>query len=213
MNKIYTTIILSFFSLFVYANSIIYNKGDIGIDKSQNKTEANLINNQKGEKLTCNYTKSVRKKDKVKKKKYKVWVTLINQKDKIKGYLYTVNESSIVVSPSSEIVLDHLSSYSSKDTISIANISKIKLRRKGSIWKGYIIGTSIGIGTGIILAVAGEGDSFTVFAAAGMLGIMGSAIGVPIGNLSGTKNYNIGGNQNTFLTFQQELKACSLVGD
>ena len=96
----------------------------------------------------------------------------------------------------------------------IKNIKKIRLRKKGNVGKGYIIGTSIGIATGVLLGVsAADGDGFSTLAAAGMLGIVGSVVGTGVGSISGSKRYTIDGNQDTFLISRQELKTLSLVGE
>lgn len=220
-NTITVSIILTFFSVFGHANSNIPKERDTGINNSQKNLEAtlyidnpksvgNLISTHISENMVWADTTETSKERKVKRKKYKVWLTLINQPGKVEGYLYAVNDSSLVVSSTSEIMKDEVSATLS-NAIAIANISKIKLRRKGSLWKGYIIGTSIGIGTGIILGAAGGGEGTEILAAAGMLGIAGSIIGTPIGGISGTKKYNISGNQEIFLNYQQELKTFSLI--
>jgi len=122
------------------------------IDNSQNKMEENVIANLKSENTIWADTTEVKQKGKSKKKTYKAWVTLINQKDKVKGFLYAVNDSAIVVSSSSELLADEYSA-SLNNTIAVANIKKIRLRKKGNVGKGYIIGTSIGIVAGILLAL------------------------------------------------------------
>lgn len=210
-NKISTAIILTFFSVFGYAHSNISNEGNLNIDKSYEKVVNNLMYRLHSENAMWADTTEIAKKSKAKKKKYKVWVTLLNRTDKVKGFLYAVNDSSIVVSASSDLVTDQYTA-SLNNSIAIANIKKIRLRKKGNVGRGYIIGTSIGIVTGILLA-SGEGDGFTTFAVAGMMGIVGSVVGTGVGSLSGTKRYTIDGNQENFLTYRQELKTLSLVGE
>jgi hypothetical protein len=210
-NTINAAIILICFSVFGHAYANIPTEINKDIFNSQNKVEDNVIANLKSENTIWADTTEVKQKGKAKKKTYKAWVTLINQKDKVKGFLYAVNDSSIVVSSSSELLADEYSA-SLNNTIAVANIKKIRLRKKGNVGKGYIIGTSIGIVTGILLA-AGEEDGFTTLAAAGMLGIVGSVVGTGVGSISGTKRYTIDGNQETFLISQQELKTLSLVGE
>lgn len=221
-NTINAAIILTFFSVFGHAYSNIPNKRDSGIDGSLNMVEhnlnidnsksvGNLITKIKSDNMFWADTIENAKKDKKKRKRYKAQITLLDKSDIIKGYLYEVNDSSIVVSSTSELLTKEYAA-SMNNAIDIANISKIKLRRKGSIGKGYLIGTSVGIATGIILGASeGEGDGFTVFAAAGTLGIVGSVIGTTVGIISGSTKFNIGGNQNTFLRYQQKLKTMSLV--
>ena len=213
-----TAIMLIFFNVIGHAYSnVLMEKVTNG---SLNKIESNLIIDHskpidylnaalKSENMIWADTTEVKQKGKAKKKTYKAWVTLINQKDKVKGFLYAVNDSAIVVSSSSELLADQYSA-SLNNTIAVATIKKIRLRKKGNVGKGYIIGTSIGIVTGILLA-AGEDDGFTTLAAAGMLGIVGSAIGTGVGSISGTKRYTLDGYQDTFLIFKEELKTLSIV--
>ena len=210
-NKINTIIILTFFSVFGYAHSNISNEGNLNIDKSYDKVVNNLMYRLHSENTIWADTAEIAKNKRAKKKKYKAWVTLINRTDKVKGFLYAVNDSSIVVSASSDLVTDQYTA-SLNNSLAIANIKKIRLRKKGNIGRGYIIGTSIGIVAGILLA-SGEGDGFTTFAVAGMMGIVGSVVGTGVGGLSGTKRYTIDGNQEKFLKYRQELKTLSLVGE
>ena len=212
-NRINTVIILTFFSVFGYAHSNISKEGNLNIDKSCDTVVNNLIYGLHSENTMRADTAQIAKKGKAKKKKYKVWLTLINRTDKVKGFLYAVNDSAIVVSSSSDLVTDQYTA-SLNNSIAIANIKKIRLRKKGNIGKGYIIGTSIGIATGVLLGVsAADGDGFSTLAAAGMLGIVGSVVGTGVGSISGSKRYTIDGNQDTFLISRQELKTLSLVGE
>jgi hypothetical protein len=210
-NKVNAAIILICLSVFGHAYSHTPKEIASDINNSKNKVEGNSIAYLKSENKIRADTTEVKQKGKTKKKTYRAWITLLNQKDKVKGYLYAVNDSSLVVSSSSELLTDEFST-SLNNTIAIANIKKIRLRKKGNVGKGYIIGTSIGIVTGILLA-AGEEDGFTTLAAAGMLGIVGSVVGTGVGSISGSKRYTIDGNQDTFLISQQELKTLSLVGE
>jgi hypothetical protein len=147
-------------------------------------------------------------------KAYKVWVTLINPAIKVEGYLYDWNDSTIVVTSTKEHINDQSSQMISNRELLVSNISKIKLRKTRSIGKGYLIGTSIGVGTGIILGTIGaEGDGFAIFASAGMLGILGSIVGTTVGLISGSKTYNIGGSLDTYRMYKSKLKASSMVKD
>lgn len=200
-NSISTAIILICFSAFShsYANITAENIKDTDSFKNESRIYSD--------------TTEVAKKGKSKKKKYKASITLINQTEKIKGFLYKVNDSSVVVSSSSELLTEEFTA-SLNNAIDIANIKKIKLRKKGNVGKGYIIGTSIGIALGVVAGVSvADGDGFPILASAGMLGIVGSVVGTGIGSISGTKRYTIEGSQETFLLYQEELKTLSLVGE
>ena len=212
-NTVNAAIILVCFSVFGHAYANIPTEINKDIAKFHNTIEENVIANLKSANTISADTTEIAKKGKTKKKTYRAWVTLLNQNDKVKGYLYAVNDSSLVVSSSSELLTDEFST-SLNNTIAIKNIKKIRLRKKGNVGKGYIIGTSIGIATGVLLGVsAADGDGFSTLAAAGMLGIVGSVVGTGVGSISGSKRYTIDGNQDTFLISRQELKTLSLVGE
>ena len=93
----------------------------------------------------------------------------------------------------------------------VSNIEKIKLRKKGSVRNDYIIGTSMGIGTGIIIGLANQGTGFEVYAVAGTLGIVGSLLGTPIGAIAGTKRYQIQGSLDYYNVYKSKLKEASIV--
>jgi hypothetical protein len=145
-------------------------------------------------------------------KVHKVWITLINPSMKVEGYLYDCKDSSIVVSSIKEQLNDYSSQMIGNKEFLVSNIEKIKIRRKGSIGKGYLIGTGIGVGTGIALG-ATDGDGFVIFAVAGMLGIVGSVVGTTVGIITGQKNYVIHGNLAAYRIYASKLKASSIVID
>jgi hypothetical protein len=72
-------------------------------------------------------------------------ISLINN-TKIKGYLLETNDTSVVLAFS-----DRATPHAS---FPIGEIGKIKIRKNGSVRKGYLIGTGIGIGTGLGLGAA-----------------------------------------------------------
>ena len=131
----------------------------------------------------------------------------------MEGYLYECKDSSIVVTSTKEHINDQSSQMISNKELLVSNIAKIKLKKTRSTGKGYLIGTAIGVGTGIILgAIGGEGDAFTTFAVAGTLGIVGSIVGTTFGLLSG-KTYDIYGKLDTYRMYMSKLKASSIVHD
>ena len=145
---------------------------------------------------------------------HKVWVTLKNPSIKVEGYLYECKDSSIVVTSTKEHINDQSFQMISNKELLVSNITKIKLRKTKSIGKGYLIGTSIGVGTGIILgAIAADGDGWIIFAGGGMLGIVGSIVGTTVGLISGSKTYDIDGRFDTYLMYMSKLKASSMVND
>ena len=74
-------------------------------------------------------------------KSYKAWVTLINNKE-VKGVLYSANEDGLV-----------LRDKDLMDTIAIdaGTIEVIKLRSKGKVGRGALIGAASGLLAGAII--------------------------------------------------------------
>jgi len=187
-------------------------KSTLGADAYFNNIESsdNQYIGVKGEKRTPLNEKEIAGIYPATGKVYKVWITLINPSVKVEGYLYEVKDATIVVSSTMAAMDQYSSQMVNNSELQVTNIDKIKIRRKGSIGKGYLIGTSIGIGTGIILG-ATSGDGFTTFAVAGMLGIVGSIVGTATGSISGTKTYIIKGNLDTYHLYAPKLKKSSIV--
>jgi len=208
-------ILLTFFcATFGNAYSNIPNASIIGADNSLNKVEDNLISGGKSENTLSLHPKENLQDNIYTKKKYKAKITVGMGKKttKVVGYLYAVNDSSIVVSPSLESMTNQDTALLNI-TIARANIRAINLKKKGHTWRGYIIGTAIGIGVGVIAGVAvSEGEPFFGVAGGGIFGILGSLIGTPIGAASG-KYYQINGRAEYFLSLQPELKAMSWVDE
>jgi len=83
-----------------------------------------------------------------KNKVHKVWVSKVDNSKIIKGLLYEVNDESLKI----------IDNHSVEISIDASNIRLIKIRRKGKIGNGVLIGTSAGFATGLIIGVV-SGDS------------------------------------------------------
>jgi len=90
---------------------------------------------------------------KSKNKVYKVWVTKVDKSKIIKGLLYKANDDSLII----------IDKHSKKIRIAASKIEKIKIRRKGKIGNGVLIGALTGLVTGgLIGLVSGDEPDETV---------------------------------------------------
>ena len=98
---------------------------------------------------------------KIKPKIYKTWVSLNEEPFKIKGVLYELKDSSILVS-NSVIIKDYSTNKFETINLHMNSIETIKTRRKNRIGKGIWIGALSGfvIG-GTIGLISGDNDSST----------------------------------------------------
>jgi len=87
-------------------------------------------------------------KTKNKNKSYKVWVSNIDNSTIIKGILYEVDDESI------KVIIKH----SREITIDASSIETIKIRRKGKVGNGILIGALTGLATGGIIGVVSGDD-------------------------------------------------------
>jgi len=141
--------------------------------------------------LLC-YTTEIQAQRKNKKiKVYKAWVTMIDgsKPNRINGILYFADEDFIKVKYK-------ISGVYSVNAIDPRNIKKIKIRRKGKVGRGILIGAVTGIGVGAILGYS-EKDQFfhTKESNAAAYGVTLGLLGVPIGASisSGKKRFVING--------------------
>lgn len=144
---------------------------------------------------------------------YKAWVYYVDSPIKVKGYLYQVKDSSIVISgikprPTSTIHPNYL--YE----ISYEHIDVIKIRRNGRVGRGTLIGIGTGFLAGILIGYISGDDppsywiSMTArekaIEAAVPLAITGGIVGAIVG--LNKKKINISGNFENFKTRQIELR-------
>jgi len=145
---------------------------------------------------------------------YRIWVKSIGSNQHTQGYLYAVQDSSLLISqnlPSAGF--DELINVSE---IEASIIETIRIREKGKVGRGYLKGTFIAMGigaaAGLVLGVqAEEGTGFALAVmgiGAGLIGPIGSLIGLAVGSKSDI--YRINGKQNTFNNYKAFLKERSL---
>ena len=127
---------------------------------------------------------------------FRIWVSLKSDPYKIKGVLYEIKDSSILVS-NSAIKKDYSMGRFEVVEIQISNIKKIKIRRKGSmlngIWIGALSGFVVGVSIGLVEDAGGwaiYGGAFFAAIGVGVGGLLGLIkIGIPING--SMDNYNI----------------------
>jgi hypothetical protein len=78
---------------------------------------------------------------------YRTWVSLNSEPFKIKGVLYEIKDSSILVS-SSVVIHDYSTDRFEMVELHINNIETIKTRRNNNIVKGFLIGAITGFAVG-----------------------------------------------------------------
>ena len=92
-------------------------------------------------------------KSKNKNKAYKVWVSKVDKSKIIKGLLIDVNDESLKI----------IDKHSIEISIDASNIKTIKIRKKGKIGNGVLIGALTGLVTGgLIGLVSGDEPNKTV---------------------------------------------------
>ena len=85
---------------------------------------------------------------------YKVWISKMDSKQILKGYLYKLSEDSITLVRS--LVADRF--QYNYQTIEIENVKTIKLRKKGKIIKGLIAGGLTGFSVGGLIGLFSGDD-------------------------------------------------------
>ncbi len=129
----------------------------------------------------------------VKSRKYKTWVTRIDNSSSIKGYMSEVGDSSIIISNLKNI---------EKQRIYFNDIKIIKFRRKGEIGRGVLFGALTGFAVGGLIGLAsGDDKGYLINFTAGEKGLLaGTLLTIPgaiIGGLLGSIKIKIPINGNT----------------
>lgn len=148
-------------------------------------------------------------------KVYRTWVSLNNEPFKIKGVLYELKDSSILVS-SSLVIQDFRDLKLDVIDLKTHNIETIKIRRHKSIRKGAWIGVATGFVLGGIIGASLEEpcnqDDLCfnllpgMYASIGMAG--GAAIGAVIGSFKLTIPIN--GSINSYNSHKSKLREYSI---
>ncbi|HEY9170570.1 MAG TPA: hypothetical protein VIN72_13840 [Lutibacter sp.] len=145
-------------------------------------------------------------------KVHKVWISMVNSSQIIKGNLYAVDESAIKIIDNESFDLSNL------QLISPMQIEKIKIRRKGKVGKGVWIGGLTGLGIGVVsgLVSKDESDSWFGFSPeekAVINAIFLAPLGVGVGALIASKRevIIINGDVESYKRQMEILRSYSLV--
>lgn len=85
-----------------------------------------------------------------KKRLYKAWVKKTNRKTRLVGTLYQVEDNKLVIASRFKLNHYNLNQFDYQDVYA-HEIEKIKLRRKGELGRGVLIGVVSGLLTGAIV--------------------------------------------------------------
>jgi hypothetical protein len=128
---------------------------------------------------------------------YKIWVTLINQKE-VKGTLYSAHEDELVILGEDLAQLKFVP----------GNIRVIKLRRVGKGGRGAWIGALGGFAASTMICYASESGSgwedLCPFGGVVFGAPIGTLIGIGVG--SGREKYSINGNRDAFNSLLPKLQ-------
>ncbi|WP_242120517.1 hypothetical protein [Aestuariivivens sediminicola] len=137
---------------------------------------------------------------------YKVWITMLDGSEE-KGMLYSADEEFLKISKSN--TLDE----SNVTAIHAGTIDVIKIRRKGKVGKGALIGGLSGIGASVLIGATTDDDNFfTREESAAIAGIVLVPLGTGIGALTGTKRelIPVNGNLKNYLRWLTTIQSYSL---
>lgn len=145
---------------------------------------------------------------KIKPKIYKTWVSLNEEPFKIKGVLYELKDSSILVS-NSVIIKDYSTNRFETINLHMNSIETIKTRRNNGIGRGVWIGAVSGFVIGGLVGLVGFPDDPL---AAPFYCNIGAAAGTGIGALVGSFKVKIpiNGNINNYNKQKNKLRKYSL---
>jgi hypothetical protein len=89
---------------------------------------------------------------------YRTWIELSNSYKESTGLLYQVMDSSIIMTKSL-MRKTYNNNKVGKINIDYLQIESIKVRRKGRVGKGMLIGTAVGFGLGALIGSLSEDDT------------------------------------------------------
>lgn len=147
-------------------------------------------------------------------KVHKVWISMVNKAEIIKGNLYAVEENAIKIIDNESFDISNL------QIISPSQIEKIKIRRKGKVGKGVWIGGLTGLGIGVVSGLVSSDDSdewfgFSPEEKAVINGIILAPVGAGIAALIASKKevITINGNVEIYKSQIPILRSYSLMLD
>ena len=122
-----------------------------------------------------------------------------NEKFKIKGYLYEVKDSMVLVSSKNRTIQE----------IPVVKIEALSIRGRNKIGKGVGIGAGVGFAAGLLASTAVDGGGYEwIFLPP--LGILaGSFVGLIVG--AQKKTFKIKGNYSMFNIIKYDLQRRSIV--
>ena len=138
-------------------------------------------------------------------KTYKIWITMMD-KSKEKGILYAADEAYIKISKTNALDASNLT------VIDAQNIDQIKIRKKGKVGTGALIGGLSGVGLSVLAGVSADTDGFFSQEETAMLtGILFVPLGTGIGAAIGSSRQNIAvnGNINNYLNWLKAIQSYS----
>jgi hypothetical protein len=157
--------------------------------------------------ISCLYSASAQLNIENKSKIYDAWISLDNQSQNVKGLLYEIKDSSIIVS-NSTLKKDYLSGNFNLSSIDFYSIDHVSIRRKNKVIAGTIIGSALGLAgaIGIGHIAGGEGGLIAV-----LYGPPALLFGAGIGALAGSFRIKIpiGGSFENFKSNERRLERYS----
>jgi hypothetical protein len=133
--------------------------------------------------LVFSYPSSAQEQSKQKNKLFDIWVVLNKEPYTMRGVLYDIKDSSILVSDS-KYKIDYLSGNFNVKELNCDNLSLVKIRRVKSVQRGAIIGAISGFSLLMIPLVSGDAEMPFLYAAF-FYGIPAAVVGGGIGALPG----------------------------
>lgn len=125
---------------------------------------------------------------------YNVWITSVHDDSVAKGYLYSADSDELIVIDNTEFDTSSLRHIDPK------NIKTIKIRRKGRMGRGALIGGGAGVLTGVIIGGVNDADQISqgglMMGSAVFFGAIGAGVGLMVG--SHKKKMEISGNIETY---------------
>ena len=147
-------------------------------------------------------------------KVHKVWISLVNSSNIIKGNLYAVDENAVKIIDNKSFDLSNL------QIISPSQIEQIKIRRKGKVGNGVWIGGLTGLGIGLVSGLLSEDESdkwfgFSPGEKAVINGILLAPVGAGVGTLIASKKevITINGDTESYKSQMHILRSYSFIPD